>query len=503
MSAAPHPANDRGPDTRYGSASYRALPANIEAEQALLGALLINNDALYAAGDITADDFSEGLHRQMFTVITDLIRAGKKATPITIKTFLPVQERVGDMTVLDYVVRIASMATTVVNAPDFAAAIRECAQRRALISAAETMLDAAYTADPAVTPAQLVEEGERQLYALAERSGTSAGLQRFAEATTAAVDMIAAAYQRDGGLSGLATGLRTLDAKMGGLQKSDLIVLAGRPAMGKTSLATNIAHHIATAYRPGEPDAATGQTGDPADGGVVAFFSLEMSSEQLATRILSEQAEVSSSSLRRGEVNDTELDKVIMASQAMHKLPLFIDQTGGLTIAQLRARARRQKRQHGLHVAIVDYIQLLSASKTTHGNRVQEVTEITTGLKAMAKELDIPVIALSQLSRGVENRDDKRPQLADLRESGSIEQDADVVLFVYRDEYYAERLVQDIDHKDYEANLRRYEASRGKAEVIVAKQRHGPTGTAHLAFTPHFTRFADLATDEFMPEDFS
>ncbi len=284
---------------------------------------------------------------------------------------------------------------------------------------------------------------------------------------------------------------------MGGLQRSDLIILAGRPAMGKTSLATNIAFNVANEYRG---DVNADGSAQAIDGGIVGFFSLEMSAEQLATRIISEQTEVSSSKIRRGEITETDFEKLSYCAQEMQKIPLFIDETGGISIAQLAARARRLKRQRGLDIMIIDYIQLMQGSSNKKDNRVQEITEITTGLKALAKELNIPIIALSQLSRQVENRDDKRPQLADLRESGSIEQDADVVLFVYREEYYLERLEPKEGTDEWvkwEANMLE---ARGKADIIIAKQRHGPTGTAKLAFQGQYTRFSDLIEASYLPE---
>jgi replicative DNA helicase len=310
--------------------------------------------------------------------------------------------------------------------------------------------------------------------------------------------MASAAFQRDGHLSGIATGLHTLDAKMGGLQPSDLIILAGRPGMGKTSLATNIAFNIAEAY---EPDVLPDGTHKAKNGGVVGFFSLEMSSEQLATRIIAEQTEISSSKIRRGEINEADFEKLVACSQMMHRIPLYIDQTGGISIAQLAARARRLKRQRGLDVLIVDYIQLMQGNKRTE-NRVQEVTEITTGLKALGKELGVPIIALSQLSRQVESRDDKRPQLSDLRESGSIEQDADVVLFVFREEYYLQNREPKPDDASYAEWYQNMDNARGKADVIISKQRHGPTGTVNLGFQAEFTRFSDLVVDTHLPERF-
>ncbi len=482
-----------------GPTSYRTAPNNIEAEQALLGAILVNNDAFYRVSDfLEPDHFYEPLHRQIYKVTSDMIRAAKRANPVTIKTFLPEDEKVGDMTVATYLARLASEATTIINAEDYGRSIYDLATRRNLIGIGEDMVNIAFDAPVDMTPNVQIEDAERRLFELAETGRYDGGFNDFGSAVGNAIDMASAAFQRDGHLSGIASGLRVLDQKMGGLQQSDLIVLAGRPAMGKTSLATNIAFNIAESY---EPEIQADGTSKSVNGGVVGFFSLEMAAEQLATRIIAEQTEISSSKIRRGEINEAEFEKLVGCSQMMHRIPLYIDQTGGISIAQLAARARRLKRQRGLDVLIIDYIQLMQGNKRTE-NRVQEITEITTGLKALAKELDVPIIALSQLSRQVENREDKRPQLSDLRESGSIEQDADVVLFVYRDEYYAERLMNDTDNKDYEKNAQRYEAGRGKAEVIIAKQRHGPTGTANLAFQAEFTRFTDLIDDDHLPERF-
>jgi replicative DNA helicase len=296
-------------------------------------------------------------------------------------------------------------------------------------------------------------------------------------------------------LSGLATGFTDLDQRMGGLQASDLVILAGRPSMGKTALATNIAYHVAKAY------AADPHTGEATDGAVVGFFSLEMSAEQLATRIISEQSQISSEKIRRGRIDSHDFDRIVEASQELQNLPLFIDQTGGISVAQLAARARRLKRQRGLGFIIVDYLQLLTgSSRRAQEGRVQEVSEITTGLKALAKELHVPILALSQLSRQVEQRDDKRPQLADLRESGSIEQDADVVMFVFREEYYLERSQPRENTEEHRQWQQDMEAVMGKAEVIVGKQRHGPTGTVMLQFSPEYTRFSNLAASERLPD---
>src|SRR5712671_6878939 len=343
-----------------------------------------------------------------------------------------------------------------------------------------------------------IEDAERRLYELAESGRYDGGFQRFAQALTTAVEMAAHAYQRDGKLSGLATGLRDLDRMMGGLQHSDLIILAGRPGMGKTALATNLAYNVAKAWR-GEVK-ADGRV-ESVDGGIVGFFSLEMSAEQLATRIISEQTEIPSNRIRRGEIETGDFDRIAEAAREMETIPLYIDETGGLAISQLAARARRLKRQRGLDLLVIDYIQLLQGSShRAQQGRVQEVTEITTGLKTLAKELNVPILALSQLSRQVESRDDKRPQLSDLRESGSIEQDADVVLFVFREEYYhLMRKPSESNREKFAEWIAEGPKHHAKADVIIAKQRHGPTDTVQLQFEASVTRFSDLAEEDKLP----
>lgn len=422
------------------------------------------------------------------------------ANPVTMKTFLPADEKVGDMTVVQYLARLAAEAVTVINAADYGRAIYDLATRRALITVGEDMVNVAYDAPVDMSPSSQIEEAERRLFELAETGRYDGGFEDFSTALKTAIDMASAAYMRDGGLSGIATGLRDLDKRMGGLQQSDLIVLAGRPGMGKTSLVTNIAFNIADAYQPEQQADGSFKA---KNGGVIGFFSLEMSAEQLATRIISEQAEVPSSKIRRGDLTEADFDKLVNCTQTLQRIPLFIDSTGGISIAQLAARARRLKRQRGLDVIIIDYIQLMQGSSAKASqNRVQEVTEITTGLKALAKELNVPIIALSQLSRQVENRDDKRPQLSDLRESGSIEQDADVVMFVYREEYYLKNQEPKLGTEEYIKWEGAMNEVRGKAEVIIAKQRHGPTGTVSLGFEGQFTRFFDLAEESHLPERF-
>jgi replicative DNA helicase len=479
---------------------YRAAPHNIEAEQALLGALLVNNEAFYRVSDfLEPGHFFEPLHQKLFELAGSLIRAGKVATPVTLKTFLPADLDVAGLTVSQYLARLAAEATTVINAQDYGRTIYDLAIRRSLIVIGEDVVNVAYDAPVDFSPQNQIEDAERRLYELAETGRYDGGFQRFAAALTVAVDMAARAYQRDGKLSGIATGLRDLDVRMGGLQASDLIIIAGRPGMGKTALATNIAFNIAHAW-VGETK-ADGRIAT-VNGGIVGFFSLEMSSEQLATRIISEQTEIPSYRIRRGEIDaNSDFPRIVETARAMESMPLYIDQTGGLSIAQLAARARRLKRQRGLDVLVIDYIQLLQGStRRASENRVQEVTEITTSLKALAKELNVPILALSQLSRQVENRDDKRPQLSDLRESGSIEQDADVVLFVFREEYYLANKKPREGTEEFYKWQADMDAMHGKAEVIIGKQRHGPTGTVDLQFKADVTRFANLAQEERLPE---
>jgi replicative DNA helicase len=476
---------------------YRMAPHNLDAEQALLGAILVNNDAYYRVSDfLEPSHFLEDLHRRIYEIATTLIKAGKVATPITLKTFLGDQD-LGGVTVSQYLARLAAEATTVINAEDYGRTIYDLAIRRHLIAIGEDMVNVAYDAPVETSPRDQIEETERRLYELAESGRYDGGFQRFSDALTHAIDMAAAAYKREGKLSGIATGLKDMDRMMGGLQSSDLVILAGRPGMGKTALATNMAFNIAQAYQgERQPDGSM----KTVNGGIVGFFSLEMSAEQLATRIIAEQSGVPSYKIRRGDIREDDFYKITEAARQMQTVPFYIDQTGGISIAQLAARARRLKRQRGLDVLVVDYLQLLSGSSKKGENRVQELTEITTGLKALAKELAVPILALSQLSRQVESRDDKRPQLSDLRESGSIEQDADVVLFVFREEYYLKNKEPKPGTEEYFKWQTAMDQIHGKAEVIIGKQRHGPTGTIQLAFQAEVTRFADLADEDKLPE---
>jgi replicative DNA helicase len=499
-SSEPTPRKQEGSD----SLPFRAVPHNLEAEQALLGAILINNEAHDRVSSfLEPGHFYDPLHQQIYETAATLIGAGKQATPITLKTFFANTEATQDgLTVPQYLGRLAANATTIINARDYGRTIYDLATRRQLIVVGEEMVNVAYDSPVDFPPKQQIEEAEMKLFALAETGKYGQGFATFSSALATAIEMANSAYQRDGGLSGIATALRALDSKLGGLQASDLLILAGRPSMGKTALATNLAFNIARARARSlqqRPDLAPDDIAH--DGAVVGFFSLEMSAEQLATRIISEQAGIPSEKIRRGLINEDEFKRLVDTSREMANLPLFIDQTGGISIAQLAARARRLKRQHGLGLIVVDYLQLLSgSSRRASEGRVQEVSEITTGLKALAKELNAPILALSQLSRAVENREDKRPQLADLRESGSIEQDADVVMFVFREEYYVERTKPAEGTAEFNDWMAKMQAVSGRAEVIIGKQRHGPVGTVNLQFDANVTRFSDLAHDAYIPQ---
>ncbi len=474
---------------------FKMAPNNIEAEQALLGAILINNEAYYRISDtLSAHHFFDPLHQRIFHSLSELIRRGQLASPITLRTYFEDDAAMNEVGGAAYLARLAGAAPTLMNAPEYARAVFELYQRRGLMQVGEDMAMTASNAEVDETPGQQIEKAEHNLYELAESGRYEGGFQSFSEAVEISIEIINSAFQSEG-LSGLSTGLIDMDRQLGGLHKSDLVILAGRPSMGKTALATNIAFNVARRYREGKnPDGSR----KPLEGGIVAFYSLEMSAEQLATRLLAEQSGIPSNKLRKGDITADEFRSFSEAARAIESLPLFIDDTGGLSIAALSARARRLQRQKGLDLIIVDYLQLVSASGRRNDGRVQEVTEITQGLKALAKDLNVPVLALSQLSRKVEDRDDKRPQLSDLRESGSIEQDADVVMFVYREEYYVERT------KPSETDLdkmiewqQRMEQSHGKADVIIGKQRHGPTGTIELSFEANITRFGNLAHQEY------
>lgn len=477
------------------SGEIQSLPHNIEAEQALLGALLVNNDVYDRVASILSDiHFYDPVHGRIFEIAAQRIQKNALASPVTLKAFMEDDEGLAELGGPAYLARLAGASVSVFAARDYAQMIYDLAIRRDLMAIGEEISDKAQRMEVNNEPSEQIVEAEQRLYALSEQGQVDSGFQSFLKAVTDTVNMANAAYQRDGGMAGISTGLVDLDKKLGGLHPSDLLILAGRPSMGKTSLVTNIAFNIAKAYKKGTlPDGSIGAV----QGGVVGFYSLEMSSEQLASRILSEAAQIESQRIRSGDMTEEEFRRLVEAAKTLESCPLYIDDTAALPISQLAARARRLKRTHGLDVLMVDYLQLVRPA-SAKDSRVNEVSEITQGLKAIAKELNIPVIALSQLSRQVENREDKRPQLSDLRESGSIEQDADIVMFVYRGEYYKER-EKPADHEadkmmTWQTDM---EQLHGKAEVIIGKQRHGPIGSVELAFEGHYTRFTDLAQERY------
>ena len=466
------------------------VPHSIEAEQQLLGAILTNNDLFDRIAQILrAEHFYDPVHARIFETAAARIAKNNLASPVTLKAFLEDDAGLAELGGPAYLMRLAGAAISSFAVRDYAEMIYDLAIRRELIDVGNEIAAKAARVDVQSEPKEQIVEAEQKLYALAEQGQTEQGFQSFLTAVTDAVKVANAAYQREGGLAGVSTGLIDMDKKLGGLHRSDLLILAGRPSMGKTSLATNVAFNIARAYKKGIT--ASGEEG-AIDGGVVGFFSLEMSAEQLASRILSEVAEIPSNQIRRGDFTESEFRRIVDAAKELEAAPLFIDDTPALPISQLAARARRLKRTHGLDALFVDYLQLVRGTGRSE-NRVNEISEITMGLKAIAKELDIPVVALSQLSRQVENREDKRPQLSDLRESGSIEQDADVVMFVFREEYYKER-EKPGDHELDKMAIWQDEMERlhGKAEVVIGKQRHGPIGTVELSFEGQFTRFGNL-----------
>jgi replicative DNA helicase len=484
----------------------REPPHNFEAEQALLGAILVNNAAYQRVAEfLRPEHFADPLHGKLFDSLSRLIERGQVVSAVTLKTYVEQDEDMKAVGGAAYLARLAAASVHVIDAGAFGRAVHDLYLRRQLIDVGEGMVNGAFGSDVDEMALQQIELAEKKLYDLASSGQIEGGFKPFRAALTEATVAAEAAYHRVGQLTGVATGLLSLDRLLGGLHRSDLIILAGRPSMGKSSLATNIGFNAARAYREEH-----GEDGRPkvADGAVVGFFSLEMSAEQLATRMISEQAEIPSEKIRKGELISSDFDRVLSVSHELEHLNFFIDDTPALSIAALRTRARRLKRTHGLGLLIIDYLQLLAPSgKTRQENRVQEVSEITRGLKTLAKELDVPVLALSQLSRAVEQREDKRPQLADLRESGSIEQDADVVMFIYRDEYYLMREEpkrrdnETMEHfnQRYDDWRKRGDESSGKAEVIVAKQRHGPVGIVHLAFEGQYTKFDNLPADQERP----
>ena len=466
------------------------MPHSIEAEQQLLGGLLNNNDLYYSLEDkVDPEHFYDPVHSRIFEIISTRIKDGKLASAVTVNTFLTEDEGLKELGGSSYLAQLMAGSVASSAIKDYSKLVYDLAIRRELIILGQEISSRAQSIKVDEQPEEQIILAEQNLYKIGDSGKSETGFKSFLKALREAVQVANAAHHRDGNLAGISTGFIDLDKKMGGLHSSDLIILAGRPSMGKTSLATNIAYNIAKSFKKNDNADGTSET---VNGGIVGFYSLEMSAEQLAARILSETAEIPSEQIRRGDMTESEFRRFVEAAKSIESSPLFIDDTPALTIAQLASRARRLKRTHGLDALIIDYLQLVRAG-SSRDNRVNEISEITQGLKAIAKELNIPVIALSQLSRQVENRDDKRPQLADLRESGSIEQDADVVLFVYREEYYKER-EKPSDHDLEKMAIWQEEMDRlhGRAELILGKQRHGPIGTVELSFEGKYTRFGNL-----------
>jgi len=465
------------------SKSENKQPSNLEAEQALLGSILVNNDIIDEISTIvTSSIFYDPAHIKIYEVIESLNNKGMIANPITLKNFFEKDNMLNEVGGTEYLVKLTRFSGSVKQAIDYARIIHEMYLRRELVMVSDKLSGDTLNASSQEKNAEkIIEETEKSLYDLAERGTFSQSYLKFNKALDETIKMATLAMQSDQGIVGVPTGLTDLDEKLGGLHKSDLVILAGRPSMGKTALATNIAFNASQNILSREEKSS------------VAFFSLEMSSEQLSTRILSEQARIKSDDIRRGKVTEEEINRYIETSRNIYNLPLFIDETPAITIAALSNRARRIKRLHGLGLVVVDYIQLMRSSSNKNEGRVQEISEITQGLKALAKELSVPVLALSQLSRAVEQRDDKQPQLADLRESGSIEQDADVVMFVYREAYYLERKqpkLGSIEHAEWQSKMNDV---NGLADIILGKQRHGPTGTVKVEFEGIYTKFKDLS----------
>ena len=458
---------------------FRELPNNIEAEQAVIGSILVSNEIFDEINLILkSNNFYDPMHQKIFSAIENLIFRGMLANPITLKNYF--EDEKDDLNVPDYLVKVTKFSTSIRQATEYSKIIYDMFVRRELIKISEQTIDTAKLNDLRTSGQSIIENSEKLLYELAEKGSSYSSLMSFDKALRQTIDMASAAYKNEQGIVGVPTGLRDLDDRLGGLHKSDLIIIAGRPGMGKTALATNIAFNAAQKLQESGKEKAS-----------IAFFSLEMSSEQLSTRILAEQSKIKSNDIRRGRISDEQFDRFLETSKNISELPLYIDETPALTIAAMSNRARRIKRLYGLDLIIVDYIQLMRGNLNYKDGRVQEVSEITQGLKAIAKELSIPVVALSQLSRQVEQRDNKKPQLSDLRESGSIEQDADVVMFVYRESYYLENKEPKpatVEHAEWQAKMN--EVSN-LAELIIGKQRHGPTGNVFLEFEAMFTKFKD------------
>ena len=457
------------------------LPSNIEAEQALIGSILVNNDIIDEISNLLkSEKFFDPVHKKIFKVIESLNNKGMIANPITLKNYFENLDELDEVGGAEYLVKLTRFASSSKQATDYAKIVHENFVKRELLEISNVISEDSLDVDLDKSSENIIEDAEKSLFDLAERGNFSQSFLQFNQAIDQTISMAKSAIKSDQGIVGVPSGLTALDEKLGGLHKSDLVIIAGRPSMGKTALATNIAYHAAkNIFEKNEKSS-------------VAFFSLEMSSEQLSTRILSEQSRIQSNDIRRGRASEEQLNRFIETSRNIYDLPLYIDETPAITISTMSNRARRIKRLFGLSLIVVDYIQLMKTNAKKYEGRVQELSEITQGLKALAKELSVPVLALSQLSRAVEQRDDKIPQLSDLRESGSIEQDADVVMFVYREQYYLEKKEPkqgSIEHAEWQSKMNDI---YGLADIIIGKQRHGPTGNVQVEFEGQYTKFKDL-----------
>jgi len=483
-------------DTADDAVLYRQPPQNMDAEQALLGAILVNNDALHYVGtSLRAEHFYVPVHQRVYTAIQSFFDKGLVANPVTLKHHFDQDEGLTEMGGGQYLARLAGAAGTVINVRDYSDMVYDFAQKRALITIGEEVVNIAYKSDLDMPSNEQIEQAEQKLFTLASEGSSENSFRQIKHSMVEAIQRVEHAYRNSDRVIGVPTKLSDLDKLLGGLHKSDLLILAGRPSMGKTALATTIAHKASEYfYAEGLKDPGVKPMS-------VGFFSLEMSAEQLSSRLLAGATGLSSGKLRKGDLTSDEFAVLVKESNKLSQLPFHIDDTPALSIAALRARARRLKRVHNLGLLVVDYLQLVrGSSPNPQGNRVQEVSEITQGLKAIAKELDIPVLALSQLSRAVEQRDDKKPQLSDLRESGSIEQDSDIVMFVFREEYYLMRQMPREDSPKMPEWQAEMEKVHGIAEVIVAKHRNGPIGTVAMQFQSDTTTFSDLARTDYIPE---
>jgi replicative DNA helicase len=464
---------------KINSTTEKKLPSNIEAEQSLIGSILVNNDIIDEISNIVnSSKFFDPIHRKIYEVIENLNNKGMIANPITLKNYFENDKGLEEVGGVEYLIKLTRFSSSLRQTVDYAKIVHEMYVKRELITISDTISDQSHDDEVEKSGENIIEDAEQSLYQLAERGNFSQSYMKFNQALDQTIAMATLAMKSEG-IVGVPTGLTDLDERLGGLHKSDLVIIAGRPSMGKTALATNIAYYAAKNIH------------DRNEKSSVAFFSLEMSSEQLSTRILSEQARIPSNDIRRGKATEEQLNRYIETSRNIYDLPLYIDETPAISISALCNRARRLKRLFGLSLVVVDYIQLMRTSSKRNDGRVQEISEITQGLKALAKELGVPVLALSQLSRAVEQRDDKLPQLSDLRESGSIEQDADVVMFVYREQYYLEKKqpkLGSIEHAEWQSKMNDI---LGLADIIIGKQRHGPTGNVQVEFEGQFTKFKD------------